>query len=260
MAVELIAGEKVKGEGKNPIIACDDYLRLGPGRSLPKLLSQYREIPRNTAPTLSLNTLQKWSQNYHWQERADAYDTAIETEKQAADEEQRRKLAAERKAIMQDGVALDFRRVEKLKLLAAEIEAQIFYRPEPDEDALRILGINGLIGDAAETYDPDALSEIARRILAKLDPNDPKNKYPNLWAHDVKGLAGGRTVETVRFNNALLAEYRGILGEIAAETGGRRQRTINIDIDYSKLSEEQLDRILAGEDEIEVVLSGFAKS
>lgn len=259
MDVQLIAGEKVKGEGKNPILACNDFVRMGPGRSLPKLASQYAEMHQTTPPTLSLHTLKKWSTDYGWQERAELYDAEIEAQAQAVEKERQRQRAARRASIMQDGVALDYERVAKLKLLAAELEAQIFYQPTYDPDALRLLRIDGLIGEAEETGDPDELSEIARRILARLDPNDPKNKYPNLWAHDVKGLAGGRTVEVVRFNTALLAEYRAVLAEIAAETGGRRQRTIteNIDIDLGKLTEDQLARIKAGEDALQVILSDY---
>jgi hypothetical protein len=50
-----------------------------------------------------------------------------------------------------------------------------------------------------------------------------------------------------------------VLAEIAAETGGRRQRTIteNIDIDLGKLNEDQLARIKAGEDPLQVILSDY---
>lgn len=260
MLVDLLVGIKLKGEGKNPILACNDYLRMGPGRSLPKLLAQYAEIGQDQPPTTSIGTLKAWSVRYEWQDRADLYDAEIEAEKQASAKGEQRKAAARRKEIMQEGAALDYERVAKLKKVAAELEAQIFYEPEPDSDALRLLGIAGLVEQAHETRDPEELSRIARLILERLDPNDPKNKFPNLWARDVKGLAGGRSVDVVRFNSSLLAEYRAVLAEIAAETGGRRQRTVTIDIDYSKLSDEQLERIRDGEDEVEVVLSGFAKS
>jgi hypothetical protein len=49
----------------------------------------------------------------------------------------------------------------------------------------------------------------------------------------------------------MLAEYRAVLTDIAAETASRRQRTINID--YTKLTDKQLDRIHDGEDEIRVI-------
>lgn len=260
MAVELIAGEKNKGETKNAVLACNDYLRMGLARSLRSLLSHYREVEQNEAPTLSLATLNAWSAKYAWQKRADLYDAAIEAEKQAAEKERQRAIAERRKAIMEEGVALDFERVERLKRLADEIESQIYYQTKPTEEALRLLGIADLVAAAEETTDREQLSNLARIILAKLDPDDPKNKFPNLWARDVKSVAGGHIVDVVRFNAALLSEFRAILDEIAKETGGRRQRTVTESIDYNKLTEEQLQRVAAGEDPIQVILDDYASS
>jgi hypothetical protein len=107
MAVELLAGEIKEGESGKAIIACNDWLRLGSGRSLPALEARYRKKPQNTAPTRSLNTLQNWSKTYGWQERAGAYDQAIDAEKTATNE-------ARRKEIMESGLALDFERVNEL--------------------------------------------------------------------------------------------------------------------------------------------------
>lgn len=53
--------------------ACRDWLRLGPGRSLPALLQQYQNT-KTLPPTRSLDTLKCWSRRFHWQERARAYD------------------------------------------------------------------------------------------------------------------------------------------------------------------------------------------
>lgn len=261
MAVELVAGEKVKGESKSAIIACNDYLRMGPGRSLRLLVSEYDKGARNITPTTSLGTLGKWSTAYGWQDRAELYDAAIEAEKTAVEKERQRQIAERRKKIMEDGVAFDFERVALLKKHAEFLEQQIFYQPkiEVEDELARRLGIEALVGLAEETSDPDELDALARRIVAKLDPNDPKAQYPHVWAQDVKGLAGGKTYEIVRFNSALLSEFRATLDDIAKETGGRRQRTIteNFDIDLSKLSEEQLERITAGEDPLQVIISDY---
>jgi hypothetical protein len=158
---------------------------------------------------------------------------------------------------MEDGVALDYERVAKLKRLAAFLEEQIFYESKIDEKAADLIGIRDLLDAAEDTSDKESLSNIARMILDKLDPSDPKNHYPHIWARDVKGIGGGRTVDIVRFNAVLLAEYRAILAEIAQETGGRRQRTVTENIDYSKLTEEQLQRVAGGEDPIQVILSEY---
>jgi hypothetical protein len=260
MAVELIVGDKVKGESKNAIIACNDYLRMGPTRSLRTLEAQYRETSLNLAPTISIGTLNDWSKKFGWQERAEIYDAAIEAEKIEAEKARQRAMAERRKAIMEEGVALDFERVERLKRLADFLEAQVFYEPQVDEQAARLIGIAGLLGLADEVENKDDLSDIARIILAKLDANDPSAKYPHVWARDVRALAGGKTVDIVRFNSALLAELRATLDDIAKETGGRRQRTVVENIDYGKLTDEQLARIAAGEDPVQVILSEFTSS
>jgi hypothetical protein len=47
--------------------AFNDYLTLGPGRSLEKLLERYRTVPN--PPTTRLPTLKGWSARFGWQER-----------------------------------------------------------------------------------------------------------------------------------------------------------------------------------------------
>lgn len=252
MAVELIAGEKARGESKKAVIACNDYLRMGPGRSLRLLLAEYDKNARSITPTRSLGTLGKWSTDYGWQARADHYDAAIEADKQAAEKERQRAIAERRKAIMEDGAALDFERVAKLKRLADFLEQQIYYEPPSGDEAARLIGV------LDEMSEDDSLSDIARIVMSKLDPNDPKAKYPNVWARDVKALAGGRTVDVVRFNPAILSEFRAVIDDIAKETGGRRQRVVTENIDYSKLTDEQLQRVAAGEDPIQVILSDYS--
>lgn len=253
MAVELVAGEKMKGESNKAVIACNDYLRMGPGRSLQKLHRMYSESASDKPTTGNLRVLAGWSSKYGWVERAEAYDREIEAEKTAAEKANQLAIAARRKEIMQSGVALDFERVERLKRLADFLEAQVFYEPPSEEVAAERL--RAMVEIALS--DEDDRNEVVRAVLAQLDPSDPKAKYPNVWARDVKAIAGGKTVDIVRFNSALLAELRSTFADIAAETGGRRQRTITENIDYSKLTEEQLQRVAAGEDPIQVILSDY---
>lgn len=109
--MELLAGEKQRGETSKAIQACNDYLRMGPGRSLRELAKQYNsESQRNTAPTLSSDTMMGWSSRYDWQERAQAYDTQTEARK-----------TAEADAVMQEGLALAHNRVRMLKELAEKV-------------------------------------------------------------------------------------------------------------------------------------------
>lgn len=247
MAIELVAGDKAKGETQRALLACNDYLRMGPGRSLRTLQAQYREVAQSSAPTHALATLNKWSALYGWQARAELYDALAEAEKNAAEKAHQAALAQRRREVMEAGAALDFERVDKLKRLVEFLEAQIFYVGQGDDSAPGDLG-------------GDTLRAALRSVP---DPDDPKRKYSNIWARDVKGVGSGdaaQVVEIVRFNAPILAEYRAALDDIAKEAGGRRQRTVTETIDYSKLTDEQLQRVAAGEDPIGVILSDYVPS
>lgn len=168
--IELLAGETQKGESVKSIQACNDFLRLGAGRSLPGLLEKYRETGQDQPPTKSIGTLKDWSVKYSWFARATIFDAQQEERKNA-----------ERQRVMEEGLALDYERVTKLKRLADFLESQIF---ETDE----------------------------------------QGNYSNVWVPDAKGIGQGDNFERVdieHFNSPLLAQYRGILEDIAKETGGR---------------------------------------
>jgi hypothetical protein len=110
MTVELLAGEKQRGETSKAIQACNDYLRMGSGRSLRDLAKQYHKMPQNATPTRSFDTLGAWSGRYDWQERAKAYDALVDERK-----------TAEAEAVMQEGLALAHNRVKMLKELALKV-------------------------------------------------------------------------------------------------------------------------------------------
>ncbi len=110
-----LKGQRQSSESDRNVQACNDWLRLGPGRSLPDLLVKYSEMKGNIAPTQSLASLTAWSSKYGWAERATAYDSDFEMLKNA-----RRAEAMER------GLALDYERVDKLKRLAEWLEEQIY--------------------------------------------------------------------------------------------------------------------------------------
>ncbi len=117
--LELLSGQRQSGESDNAVIASNDYLRMGAGRSLRKLLIKYSDLQKSTAPTQSINTLMQWSSAFSWVERAATCDATWETRK-----------TAEREAVMAYGLALDYERVEKLKRLADFLEAQIYEQGE----------------------------------------------------------------------------------------------------------------------------------
>ena len=182
--VQLITGQRHTTEQDKAVIACNDYLRMGAGRSLARLLEIYQGGTGSTPdrhqkpPTTRLRTLKEWSANFSWQDRAKAYEAQLEQEKNDA-------LAARRREVFEDGLALDFERVIELKEMAADLKRQI---QETD--------------------------------------NSPHGR-PNLWVRDVKQIGSGdfaQEVEIYRYNSALFNDWRGVLDDLAKETGGRKQK------------------------------------
>jgi len=114
--VELLAGVKYKRETSRAIQACNDYLRMGPVRSLRMLAVHYGETAQNLVPTRSLATLCGWSTRYAWQTRAEEYDTELEARKNA-----------EAEAVMGEGLALPYERVRMLKKMAGDLQPQIIW-------------------------------------------------------------------------------------------------------------------------------------
>ena len=171
--INLLSGGRQKGESAKATQACNDYLRMGPGRSLADLARQYADTRQN-APTFSIHTLKAWSVRYEWQKRTTEYDAQLE----AAKNERARE-------IMQSGLSLTHERVDKLKTLADFLDGQIFEQGEDDE-------------------------------------------YHNVWLPDVKQIGAGEYAERVdieRFNSAIFEQYRGVLDDLAKETGGRVNKT-----------------------------------
>lgn len=176
-AIELLAGEPFPNETKKARQAFNDYARMGPGRSLAKLHQYYNETTTEKPPAKALRTLAGWSTGFAWQARVAAYDSEVERQKNAA-------LARRRAKAMEKGLALDYKRVMKLKHLASKLAGEIF--------------------DDSGEFVEDAI-----------------------WLPDVKSIGSGEfaeRVDIVRFNRAILEEFRAILDDLAKETGGRKQR------------------------------------
>jgi hypothetical protein len=195
---QLLAGERQPGESRKAILACNDFLRLESGRSLPMLAQRYAAFNDIQPPTRSLPTLKNWSATYGWQERAAAYDIA-QDEKRTAETEARRRQA------LDTGLALDYERVLALKELAGLLLEEIQVE-----------------SDVSETY------------VEEDDEGNPKLKTvtttrrSNVWLGDVKQIGSGESaqkVNIVRFNNAIFEQFRGLLDDLAKETGGRVKRT-----------------------------------
>lgn len=120
--VMLLAGSRQKSESYKAIQACNDYLRLGPGRTLPALVQIYTKGSEKQPPTRSYGTLKKWAATYHWRDRGAEYDVGRERQKN----EYARQM-------MMSGLAVPFERVEKLKVLAGFLEGQLY---EQDEEGV----------------------------------------------------------------------------------------------------------------------------
>ena len=117
--LQPLAGQRQKNETSRAVQGCNDYLRMGPGRSLRDLWRRYNESEQKQTPTLSWGTLAGWSSRYQWAERAEAYDQKLEDEKNQRRDE-----------IMESGLALAHERVVKLKWLGAFLEDQILEQGE----------------------------------------------------------------------------------------------------------------------------------
>ena len=115
MEVHLLIGEAQSKESSKAIQACNDYLRMGAGRSLAKLHSYYAENNHNTPPTSVLGTLKHWSSKYTWVSRAEQWDAQTEERK-----------TVEYDLAMKNGLALDYERVNSLKRLALFLEGEIY--------------------------------------------------------------------------------------------------------------------------------------
>lgn len=169
VGLTLEAGEPFDNETNAATMACNDWLRMGVTRSYPKLVRIYKRRHKNgeIVPTASLNTLRHWSYVYKWNDRARLYD--------GREDEQ---SAEQAKATMGTGLAVAFRRVEKLKELASHLEEFVY-----DESRL----------------------------------------WPASW----KVLGFGPHAEhrkIIHFNYQLVEQYRGVLDDLAKETGGRVHR------------------------------------
>jgi hypothetical protein len=181
MAVELLAGNRIEGESNKAVIACNDYLRMGAGRSLPSLLERYTNCDKTQPPTGNLSSLKVWSTTYAWVERAAIYDKVVEDEKTAQVETRRR-------AIMESGLTQDYERVteltelyEKLKLefvlgglwytdikLSAtgeRVEVEVFNRPLIDSMRATLDDIAKETGGRKQKVDMQHSGEIGTKVI-----------------------------------------------------------------------------------------------
>jgi len=173
MKLEPLTGKRQSGESNRAVQACNDYIRMGAGRSLLKLHKKYLETTAGKPPSKVLRTLSGWSAKYGWVVRATDYDAEIERQKTELSQE-----------MMRSGVALDHERVSKLKELFELLFGQLFEE-----------------GEGGELH--------------------------NLWLPDVKQIGSGEFAERIdieRYNSPIIGDIRGLLDDLAKETGGRTKQ------------------------------------
>lgn len=177
--LQPLSGQRQSKESDAAVIACNDWLRMGTGRSLPALLELYQQksafISDFKPPSTSYKTLNTWSSRYNWPERATEYDAAWEQRKNA-----------EREAVLNYGLSLDYERVRELYQLADFLRGQIYER-------------NLDSGVFHNIWVPDVKS---------IGSGDKAER-----------------VDIERFNAPLIEQYRKVLEDIAKEVGGRVNKT-----------------------------------
>jgi hypothetical protein len=172
--VELLSGQRQKSESDKAIIACNEWLRMGPGRSIADLVQKFTDSNSGSQPTTSYGTLRKWSSDYSWSERATEFDANWETRKNA-----------EREAVLGYGLAHEYERVRKLYRLAAMLEAQIYER--------------GMYGELHNLWVPDVKSigsgEFAERVDIERFNSALLEQYRKVL-DDIAKETGGRIQKT----------------------------------------------------------------
>lgn len=183
--LSLLVGERQSGESDKAVIACNDYLRLGAGRTFGALVQNYNAVKKSLAPTQSLGTLAVWSSGFQWARRAAEYDAQYEIQK-----------TADYERVMSEGLARASERVLKLMELAALLESQIYEQGEGGE--LHNLWVPDVKqigrGDFAERVDierfnPSLISEyravlddIAKEVGGRIKNMDIKSDGKQLTA------------------------------------------------------------------------------
>ena len=177
--VELLSGQRQKSESDKAVIACNEWLRMGSGRTIADLAQKFTDSHSGSQPTTSYGTLRKWSSDYNWAERATEFDAGWEARKNA-----------ERDAVLNYGLAHDYERVRKLYRLAAMLEAQIYER--------------GMYGELHNLWVPDVKSigsgEFAERVDIERFNSALLEQYRKVLEDIAKETGGRVQKQEIRHN------------------------------------------------------------
>lgn len=165
--VSPLFGTRHVSETDRAVVACNDYLRMGSGRSLVELRNEYVDAKERgeSISTTVLQTLRLWSSSHGWAARCREYDAELEGIKNETAQQ-----------ILGSGLALSHERVVSLKALAVKLEDELnnddsLWLPDfkqlghgKDTKILRIVRFNGsLIHQFRNTLD-DLAKETGGRV------------------------------------------------------------------------------------------------
>lgn len=191
-------------------VAFADYVALGDGRSLERLVDRYRSAPE-VSPTTRLATLKRWSASHNWQARIT--EIAAQQEQEAA-EHWVQVRAEHRNRMLMTGQALLARADEMLKWPLARRTVQ---GGEDGEQTVVLEPARWSFGDAGR------MVEIADRLVRLAAEMDTDRRRVTI-DDDVRKLAVHLGVDPVDF--ALLADAFG-RGERAEDIANLAERIAN---------------------------------
>lgn len=164
-----------------------DYLAMGEERSLAKLAANYHQSFPKRSPLAILRQLKTWSAEFGWQARLEAIAAQAVADAKAAEAERRRQ-------ILESGFALDHERVAVLKELTETLVAEL------RGDRLWLKDKKSIVTGQEPILNEDGTAVIGRASTYEVfDLEKP--------------------------NQAWVQQVRGLLDDIAQETGGRVRKT-----------------------------------
>lgn len=173
--IPLLAGQRQERESDAAVVACNDYLRMGPGRSLRGLQQTYSETTAGKPPTKNIQTLFDWSGRYDWQARATAYD---------AEQDQAKTVEIQR--LKTEGLAAEYNRIRELDTMFAQMREEFATNGVWHEDIklsatgkeVRVQVFNkGLIDSMRGILDDIAKEVGGRKTITDLTVNTPYKVY-----------------------------------------------------------------------------------
>jgi hypothetical protein len=116
--IPLLAGQRQERESDAAVVACNDYLRMGSGRSLSRLVAGYRgrtvgDPLAEKPPTQRLPTLEEWSSKFEWQARASTYN---------AEQDQAKTIEIQR--LKTEGLAAEHNRIAELDAMFSKMREE----------------------------------------------------------------------------------------------------------------------------------------